>query len=176
MIRAFDKALTARGKEKDVSSTACQPFTNPLTNPFLSDSVARMVTHIPTLATMALNFYLHTPIYKSMRIKPLFQNGQNVTFDCMMLHFENDRQPRITPSLTPPFYNFYFAFLPPCYIPGVTPEGCALRLLCSYTLRITHRARPLHACTPYACQRAPLVRVLCVCCTHGSISAVSPGM
>lgn len=57
----------------------------------------------------------------------------------MMLHFENDRQPRITPSLTPLFYNFYFASLPPCYIPGGNAGG--LRPPATLQLHAPHHAQ-----------------------------------
>ena len=93
-----------------------------------------------------------------------------------MLHFENDRQPRITPSLTPLFYNFYFASLPPCYIPGVTPEGSALRLVSQPRAARCAQGRACSAYTPYAGGAPPSVRCAPAGCDWHGGACVSPGM
>ena len=107
---------------------------------------------------------------------PFSSKYRNVTFCLMTLHFGNSRQTLIYWGLAVCILPSHFAFLPPCYIPGVTPEGSALRLVSQPRAARCAQGRACSAYTPYAGGAPPSVRCAPAGCDWHGGACVSPGM
>ena len=107
----------------------------------------------------------------------LFSNKYtNATFCYLMSYSVYNRQTRINLGLAVCVPPSHFAFLPPCYIPGVTPEGSALRLVSQPRAARCAQGRACSAYTPYAGGAPPSVRCAPAGCDWHGDACVSPGM